>query len=75
MKPVNIGIIGLGNVGEGTMTILTENAAHIEAKLGFPLHIAAVCSRGIATKHQAPFLRQPIGAKSSIIAASTLWSN
>ncbi|HEV1288238.1 MAG TPA: homoserine dehydrogenase [Bryobacteraceae bacterium] len=51
MKPVNIGIIGLGNVGEGTMTILTENAAHIEAKLGFPLHIAAVCSRGIATKH------------------------
>src|SRR6202162_5960392 len=51
MKPVNIGIIGLGNVGEGTITILTENAAHIEAKLGFPLHIAAVCSRGVATKH------------------------
>ncbi len=51
MKPVNIGIIGLGNVGEGTLTILTENAAHIEAKLGFPLRIAAVCSRGIAKKH------------------------
>jgi homoserine dehydrogenase len=51
MKPVQIGIIGLGNVGEGTLTILTENAAHIEAKLGFPLLIAAVCSRGIAKKH------------------------
>lgn len=51
MQPVNIGIIGLGNVGEGTLTILTENAAHIEAKLGFPLRIAAVCSRGIAKKH------------------------
>src|SRR5580700_1760776 len=51
MKPVNIGMIGLGNVGEGTLTILTENAAHIEAKLGFPLRIAAVCSRGIAKKH------------------------
>jgi homoserine dehydrogenase len=50
MQPVNIGIIGLGNVGEGTVTILTENAAHIEAKLGFPLHIAAVCSRGIGKK-------------------------
>jgi homoserine dehydrogenase len=50
MKPVNIGMIGLGNVGEGTLTILTENAAHIEAKLGFPLRVAAVCSRGIATK-------------------------
>jgi len=51
MQPVNIGIIGLGNVGEGTITILTENAVHIQAKLGFPLQIAAVCSRGIAKKH------------------------
>ena len=51
MQPVNIGIIGLGNVGEGTLTILTENAGHIEAKLGFPLRVAAVCSRGVATKH------------------------
>src|SRR5580693_10703741 len=50
MKPVNIGLIGLGNVGEGALTILTENAAHIEAKLGFPLRVAAVCSRGIAKK-------------------------
>jgi homoserine dehydrogenase len=53
MQPVNIGIIGLGNVGQGTLTILTENAAHIEAKLGFPLRVAAVCSRGIAKKHLA----------------------
>ncbi len=50
MQPVKIGLIGLGNVGEGTLTILTENAAHIQAKLGFPLRIAAVCSRGIAEK-------------------------
>jgi homoserine dehydrogenase len=50
MQPVQIGIIGLGNVGEGTLTILMENAAHIEAKLGFPLRVAAVCSRGIAKK-------------------------
>jgi homoserine dehydrogenase len=50
MQPVQIGIIGLGNVGEGTLTILTENAARIEAKLGFPLRVAAVCSRGIANK-------------------------
>jgi homoserine dehydrogenase len=50
MQPVQIGIIGLGNVGEGTLTILTENAAHIETKLGFPLRVAAVCSRGIANK-------------------------
>ena len=56
MKPVNIGIIGLGNVGEGTLSILTENAAHIEAKLGFPLRVAAVCSRGVANKILPPTL-------------------
>jgi homoserine dehydrogenase len=50
MQPVNIGLIGLGNVGEGTLTILTENAEHIETKLGFPLRVAAICSRGIAKK-------------------------
>ena len=58
MQPVNIGIIGLGNVGEGTLTILTENAAHIESKLGFPLRVAAVCSRGIATKQLPAALGQ-----------------
>jgi homoserine dehydrogenase len=56
MQPVNIGIIGLGNVGEGTLTILTESAANIEAKLGFPLRITAVCSRGIAKKKLPPEL-------------------
>ena len=49
MQPVNIGIIGLGNVGSGALTILTENASQIAAKLGFPLHVAAVCSRNVAT--------------------------
>jgi len=56
MQPVNIGIIGLGNVGEGTLAILTENAAHIEAKLGFPLVVKAVCSRGVAKKELPPAL-------------------
>ncbi len=50
MQPVNLGIIGLGNVGSGALTILTENASQIASKLGFPLRVAAVCSRNIATK-------------------------
>jgi homoserine dehydrogenase len=48
MQPVNIGIIGLGNVGSGTLDLLAENATDIAAKLGFPLHVRALCSRGIA---------------------------
>src|SRR5579885_1681825 len=47
---VNVGIIGLGNVGAGTVQILTENAGQIALKLGFPLRIAAVCSRNLENK-------------------------
>ncbi len=47
MSAVNLGLIGLGNVGRGTLRILADNAAQIEAKLGFPLHVKAVCSRSV----------------------------
>jgi homoserine dehydrogenase len=50
MQPVNIGIIGLGNVGLGTLAILVENADQIAAKLGFPLRVAAICSPNISKK-------------------------
>jgi homoserine dehydrogenase len=50
MQGVNVGIIGLGNVGTGTLAILTENADQIAVKLGFPLRVKALCSRSIAAK-------------------------
>ena len=50
MQEVNVGIIGLGNVGLGTLAILTENAEQIALKLGFPLRVKALCSRSIATR-------------------------
>jgi homoserine dehydrogenase len=51
MEPVNIGIIGLGNVGLGTLDVLAENHELIAQKLGFPLSIVAICSRGVAQRH------------------------
>jgi homoserine dehydrogenase len=50
MQEVNVGVIGLGNVGMGTLTILTENADQIALKLGFPLRVKALCSPSIAAK-------------------------
>src|SRR5436190_2365927 len=50
MRQVNVGIIGLGNVGSGTLAILAENADQIALKLGFRLQVAAVCSRSVASK-------------------------
>jgi homoserine dehydrogenase len=50
MAEVRLGIIGLGNVGSGTLTILAENGAEIAEKLGFSLRVSAVCARGLADK-------------------------
>src|SRR6267378_3041331 len=47
MQQVNVGIIGLGNVGLGTLEVLAENAGQIALKLGFGLRVAAVCSRSV----------------------------
>jgi homoserine dehydrogenase len=51
MEQVNVGIVGLGNIGTGTMEILAENAEQIELKLGFRLRVKAVCSRQVEQKH------------------------
>jgi homoserine dehydrogenase len=50
MNEVRVAIVGLGNVGSGTLAILAENADQIALKLGFRLTVAAVCSRTVASK-------------------------
>jgi homoserine dehydrogenase len=42
---VTVGLIGLGNVGLGTLQILAENSEAIREKLGFPIRVKSVCSR------------------------------
>ncbi len=54
MQPVQVGIIGLGNVGAGALDILAENARDIALKLGFPLEVRAVCSRGDRPQDHLP---------------------
>lgn len=60
MQPVNLGVIGLGNVGAGTLDILAENADQIALKLGFPLRVAAVCSRNVQIKKIPAALGSPL---------------
>ncbi|HTQ55309.1 MAG TPA: homoserine dehydrogenase [Bryobacteraceae bacterium] len=50
MQEVNVGIVGVGHVGSGTIAILAGNAEQIALKLGFRLRVAAVCCRSIAKK-------------------------
>lgn len=50
MQQVNVGIIGLGNIGGGTLTILAENAEQLDLKLGFKLRVKAVCDLLVESK-------------------------
>lgn len=49
MKPVNVGICGLGTVGGGTFNTLTQNAQNIARRAGRDIVIAQV-----ATRHPNP---------------------
>lgn len=50
MTPVRVGIVGLGNVGSGTLRALHDNASQIRRKLGFPLEVSAVCARRVLSR-------------------------
>jgi homoserine dehydrogenase len=54
MDEVRVGIIGLGNVGCGTLSILAENGDQIALKLGFRLKVVALCSRTVHAKQLPP---------------------
>lgn len=43
MKPVNIGLLGLGTVGGGTAAVLRDNAEEISRRLGREIRISAMC--------------------------------
>ena len=60
MRDVNIGVVGLGNVGSGTLSILADNAAQIALKLGFRLNVTVVCSPSVETKQLPSALRHVV---------------
>ncbi|MBM4181119.1 MAG: homoserine dehydrogenase [Betaproteobacteria bacterium] len=47
MKPINVGLLGIGTVGGGTWTVLTRNAEEITRRAGRPIHITAVADRNL----------------------------
>ena len=63
MKPVNIGLLGLGTVGGGTAAVLQDNAAEISRRLGREVRISAVCDlseeKARQTCPSAAFVKDP----------------
>jgi len=45
LKPVKIGILGLGTVGGGTVNVLARNATEITRRAGRAIHVAAAAAR------------------------------
>jgi len=47
LKPVNIGLLGLGTVGGGTVKVLKRNAGEITRRAGREIHISVVAARDV----------------------------
>src|SRR5438552_2086681 len=45
MKPINVGLLGIGTVGGGTFAVLKRNEEEITRRAGRPIRITAVASR------------------------------
>ncbi len=50
LKPIGLGIVGVGTGGAGTIKVLQEHGPEIERRLGCRLQLKMICSRGIHQK-------------------------
>ena len=47
MKPINVGLLGVGTVGSGTWTVLTRNQEEITRRAGRPIRIDVVADKDL----------------------------
>ena len=47
MKPINVGLLGIGTVGGGTFTVLRRNAEEIARRAGRPIRITVVADKNL----------------------------
>jgi len=47
MKPINVGLLGIGTVGGGTYAVLKRNAEEIARRAGRPIQVSVVANRNL----------------------------
>ena len=47
MKPINVGLLGIGTVGGGTFSVLTRNGEEIARRAGRPIQVSVVADRNL----------------------------
>jgi homoserine dehydrogenase len=52
MKPINVGLLGIGTVGGGTWTVLTRNQEEITRRAGRPISIVKVADKDVVRAQQ-----------------------
>ena len=52
MKPINVGLLGIGTVGGGTFNVLARNEAEITRRAGRPIRIAKVADKDLELARQ-----------------------
>ena len=52
MKPIQVGLLGIGTVGGGTFTVLSRNEAEITRRAGRPIRITQVADKNIELAKQ-----------------------
>jgi homoserine dehydrogenase len=52
MKPINVGLLGIGTVGGGTFTVLKRNAEEIARRAGRPIQITIVADKNVELAKQ-----------------------
>lgn len=50
MKEINVGLLGLGNVGSGVVRVLAERKALLSQKINANINIAKICDKDISAK-------------------------
>ncbi|MDP2977719.1 MAG: homoserine dehydrogenase [Thiobacillus sp.] len=52
MKPINVGLLGIGTVGGGTFTVLSRNEAEITRRAGRPIRVTQVADKNLELARQ-----------------------
>ena len=55
MKPINVGLLGIGTVGGGTFNVLKRNQSEIQRRAGRGIRITAVADVFDALTHARPY--------------------
>jgi homoserine dehydrogenase len=50
MKKINVGLIGFGNVGSGTVKILSDRKSFLSNKIGLEINIKKICDKDMNSK-------------------------